>query len=360
MWLHNHLPHALLLAGPQGTGSLPLALALAQYVFCENKQNNDACGQCPNCGKVARLEHADLHLCFPTISPKSGTKAMSKYYLKEFREFVAQTPYGSTFEWLQFINAENKQGNITAEECREIIETLNLKSYEGGKKVLLMWRPEYLGKEGNILLKMIEEPPAETIIIMAAEQTDSILPTILSRTQLVRLAPLKPEEIADELVKQAGVDHGRALQIAHISGGSFSEALHLLRNSDNDMFVQLRNWFNSLFTNNGINLSKFADDLSKTGREQQKNFLRYVLQMLENAIRTRYTGQTDLPGEEGVFVRKLAASPLSHEGLYKMTEAITDTIYHIERNAHVKIQLHALSIRMVYAIQNKQVNSHVN
>lgn len=360
MWLHNHLPHALLLAGPQGTGSLPLALALAQYIFCENKQSNDACGQCPNCGKVARLEHADLHLCFPTISPKSGTKAMSKYYLKEFREFVAQTPYGSTFEWLQFINAENKQGNITAEECREIIEALNLKSYEGGKKVLLMWRPEYLGKEGNILLKMIEEPPAETIIIMAAEQTDTILPTILSRTQLIRLAPLKPEEIADELVQQSGVDAGRALQIAHISGGSFSEALHLLRNSDNDMFVHLRNWFNSLFTNNGINLSKFADDLSKTGREQQKNFLRYVLQMLENAIRTRYTGKTNLPGEEGVFVQKLAASPLSLEGLYKMAEAITDTIYHIERNAHVKIQLHALSLRMVYAIQNKQVNSHVN
>ncbi|MBC7555094.1 MAG: hypothetical protein H7257_14090, partial [Taibaiella sp.] len=150
MWHNNVFPHALLITGAEGTGSLPLALALAKFIFCENKTADDSCGHCPNCGKINRLEHADLHLSFPTIPPKPGVKAMSRNYIKEFRTFITQHPYGTTYDWLQHINAENKQGNITADECREIIDTLNLKSYEGGKKILIMWRPEYLKKEGNI------------------------------------------------------------------------------------------------------------------------------------------------------------------------------------------------------------------
>lgn len=153
MWQRDVFPHALMLIGSEGTGGLPMALALAQYVFCENKSATDSCGHCPNCGKVAKLEHADLHLSFPSIPPKPGSKALSKHFHKQFRDFVQQTPYGTTYDWLQFINAENKQGNITAEECRDIIDMLNLKSYEGGSKVQIIWRPEYLGKEGNILLK---------------------------------------------------------------------------------------------------------------------------------------------------------------------------------------------------------------
>ena len=171
MWHNNVFPHALLISGEEGTGGLPMALALAQYIFCENKTASDACGKCAGCSKAAKLEHADLHMSFPSIPPKPGVKAMSRLFITEFREFIQQTPYGTTYDWLQHINAENKQGNITAEECREIIDTLNLKSYEGGKKVQIIWRPEYLGKEGNILLKLIEEPPRDTILILIAEST---------------------------------------------------------------------------------------------------------------------------------------------------------------------------------------------
>src|SRR5580658_8381731 len=153
MWRNNVFPHALLVSGPEGTGGLPMGLAIAQYIFCENKSETDSCGKCAGCSKAAKLEHADLHLSFPSIPPKPGVKAMSRLYMPEFREFIQQSPYGTTYDWLQHINAENKQGNITAEECREIIDTLNLKSYEGGNKVQIVWRPEYLGKEGNILLK---------------------------------------------------------------------------------------------------------------------------------------------------------------------------------------------------------------
>jgi DNA polymerase-3 subunit delta' len=357
MYNSGHFPHALLLAGQEGTGGLPLALALAQYIFCQNKTGKDACGQCAQCSKVSKLEHADLHISYPSISPKPGTKAMSRYYISEFREFVGQTPYSSTYDWLQFINAENKQGNITAEECREIIDTLNLKSYEGGKKVLIMWRPEYLGKEGNILLKLIEEPPADTLLIFIAEDVDDILPTILSRTQIVRLAPISATEIADALLHRSLTDQKKAIQVGHMANGSYAEALRLVQHADNDLFPDVRNWFNALFTGNGVAIAKFAEEWSKAGREQQKNFLHYVVQLLEHAIRARYMPgqQLALPNEEAQFTQKLAAMKLGFESITQMVQYITDTIYHIERNAHSKTQLHALSLKLVYTIQGRTV-----
>src|ERR1700761_2924939 len=239
MWHNNVFPHALMITGMEGTGGLPMGLAMAQYIFCENRSETDSCGKCAGCNKAAKLEHADLHISFPSIPPKSG-KAMSKLYITEFREFVQQSPYGTTYDWLQHINAENKQGNITAEECREIIETLSLKSYEGGKKVQIVWRPEYLGKEGNILLKLIEEPPADTIIILVAENVQDILPTILSRTQLIRLAPVSSYDIARALSERQVADPKKASQIAHIANGSYAEALRLSRHADNDLFPAVR------------------------------------------------------------------------------------------------------------------------
>ncbi|MCB0697808.1 MAG: hypothetical protein KDC07_10610 [Chitinophagaceae bacterium] len=342
MWRNNHFPHALLLTGNEGTGGLPMALALARYIFCENKQENDACGECSSCSKVQRLEHADLHMAFPTVSPKPGTKAMSKYYMADFREFVKQTPFSSTYDWLQFISAENKQGNITAEECREIIDTLNLRSYEGGAKVHIIWRPEYLGKEGNILLKLIEEPPADTYLVLVAENMEDILGTILSRTQVVRLAPVSAADIATVLQRRNLADEARALQIGHMANGSYAEALRLLQHAENDLFPEVRNWFNALFTNNGVAITKFAEQWSKAGREQQKNFLHYIIQLLEQAIRVRYLpGQPPaLPPAEADFVRKIAAMKVSYETINSMVKEITDTIYYIERNAHSKTQLH--------------------
>ncbi|MDR3679374.1 MAG: hypothetical protein P4L41_05360 [Flavipsychrobacter sp.] len=355
MWHNGNMPHALLIAGSEGTGGLPLALALAQYIFCTNKSATDACGHCASCNKTAKLEHADLHMSFPTIPPKPGTKAMSRYFIKDFREFIIQAPYGTTYDWLQFINAENKQGNITAEECREIIDTLNLKSYEGDKKIQIIWRPEYLGKEGNILLKLIEEPPADTIIILVAENLEDILATILSRTQLIRLSPVSPADISYALESKGLADARRAAQVAHLANGSFTEALRIVKHADNDLFPDVKNWFNSIFTNNGVSIAKFAEDGSKTGREQLKNMLQYVVQLLEQTMRVRYMPAVEptLADEEARFVKRLAGMNISFEALGKMVEAITDTIFYIERNAHSKTQLHTLSVRLQYIIQNK-------
>lgn len=352
MWRNNVLPHALMITGSEGTGGLPMALALARFLFCENKLEKDSCGQCPGCNKAARLEHADLHLSFPSIAPKPGTKAMSRHFIQEFREFVQQTPYGTTYDWLQHINAENKQGNITAEECREIIDTLNLRSYEGGMKVLIMWRPEYLGKEGNILLKLIEEPPANTVLIFVAENTEDILATIKSRTQEVKLAPIRATDIAEALSTRSVTDPKTAAQIAQIAMGSYTEALRLARDPGNDLFSPVRQLFNNLFTNNGLGIAKFAEEWSKAGREQQKNFLTYVSQLLEHAVRARFSPSSiNLPATEAQFVQKLAETTITVEGFGLMVEALSNTIFYIERNAHSKTQLHALAIRLQHIIK---------
>ncbi len=348
MWANNTFPHALLITGAEGTGGLPMALALVQYIFCENKTNADSCGHCAGCSKITRLEHADLHLSFPTIAPKPGTKPMSRHYMQEFREFVKQTPYGTTYDWLQYIDAENKQGNITADECREIIEKLYLKSYEGGKKVLLMWRAEYLGKEGNILLKLIEEPPADTIMIFVAEDRDEILTTIRSRTQEVRLMPLTATEIANALMSRSQTDERVATQISLMAGGSYTHALHLLRHSENDLFPEVRQIFNMLFTNNGVTISKIVDEWSKAGREQQKNLLQYIIYLMEYTIRAKLAPQLELPlpASEADFVKKLASSKLTFQGLAAITKVLGETMYYIERNGHGKTQLHAMLIKM--------------
>ncbi len=357
MWTRNVFPHALLISGAEGTGGLPMAFALAQYIFCENKSEFDSCGTCANCSKVSRMEHADLHMSFPSISHKTGVKPNSKMHMQSFREFVKQTPYGTTFDWLQYINAENKQGNITAEECREIIEILYLKSYEGGKKVLIMWRPEYLGKEGNILLKLIEEPPQDTIMIFVAESRDEVLNTIRSRTQEVKLTPIKTADIASALSTRSLADPRMASQIAHIAHGSYTEALRLLRHTDNDLFIEVRKIFNVIFTNDGVGITKFAEEWSKAGREQQKNLLQYVIQLMEHSIRKQYMPSVPvaLPAAEAEFAGKLAMRNMPLERMTAMIKAITDTIYYIERNAHGKTQLHALLIRLHHIVIGKEL-----
>lgn len=357
LWHSGKLPHALLITGKEGTGGLPLALALVQYIFCEQKQEHDSCGHCAGCSKVKKLAHPDLHISFPSVPPKPGSKASSKAYMNEFREFINQSPYGSTFDWLQFINAENKQGNITAEECRDIIETLNMTAFEGGYKIQLIWRPEYLGKEGNILLKLIEEPPQRTLILMVAEETEDVLNTILSRTQQVNLLPLTTAEISDALISRNQVEPRRAAQAAQLAEGSYSNALQLLHYTGSDLLLPLREWFNGIFTNNGITLNKWVEDMGKTGREQQKNFLLFTQQLLAHALRmTLIPGYVpSLPEDEATFAGKLAQRKFAPEVYAQMDEAINKTIHHIERNAHSKTQLLYLSIQMQYLIQGQEL-----
>jgi DNA polymerase III subunit delta' len=376
---HNRLSHALLFLGKEGSGALQLALAFAQYIVCEKTngkqtaetpslfgepepqttnhkpQTGDSCGICPACTKANELIHPDIHFSYPVIPRKPGDKPISTDYIKEWREFIAKEPYGNLYDWLQFIGAENKQGNITAHECNDIIRKLNLKSFESEYKILVMWMPEFLGKEGNKLLKLIEEPPPNTLFILVAENEDLILPTILSRTQLVKIPRLSNQEVEAGLELNAGVKMEKAQQIALLAEGNYREALQLLQHADDDWEIMLREWLNAIIRTGPVAQVKWIDETAKLGREKQKQFLRYFIHLLEEAVRLRVMGTTNnKPQTANDFAARLnKLCDLSQQ------EAIINELdkasYYIERNANAKMLFHALSIRLYHIINNKSL-----
>ena len=344
----NRLSHAQLFLAPEGTGGLPLALAFAQYLVCTDRHDGDACGQCGPCKRAAQLIHPDIHFSYPVIPRKSGDKPVATDYASEWREFVTQYPYGNAFDWLQFIGAENRQGNIPAAECQDILRKLNLKSYESEYKILVMWYPEFLGKEGNILLKLIEEPPEKTLFILVAENADQLLETLISRTQPVRLHFLSLQEISSALSSRAGAEESEAFRLATLAEGSYREALQLMQHSmGDDLLEVLRDWLNAALRVKPRELQEWIDEMAKTGRERQKQFLRYFLHEIEHAVRLKYLSTQELPFPEKE--RKFAASLQKMADSRKLTrlmKALDEACFHIERNVNAKILFHALSIRM--------------
>jgi DNA polymerase III subunit delta' len=379
---HNRLSHALLFLGPEGSGALPLALALAQYVVCEkingSQQSSltgslfgfdepqpanhklqaisDACGVCPSCIKAQQFIHPDIHFSYPVVPKKSGDKPVSTDYISEWREFISQYPYGNAFDWLQFIGAENKQGNITANECNDIIRKLSLKSFESGYKILVMWMPEYLGNEGNKLLKLIEEPPPDTLFILVAENESAIIPTILSRTQLIKIPLLDVKEIETGLIERSKIAHEKARQVASISEGNYREALQLLQHAEEDWQGLLRDWLNAILKTGPAAQVKWIDDVSKLGRERQKQFLRYFNHLLEQAVRLRVMDvqQSRIPDNEKDFAIRLnKIADISQQ--QAIIEELDKATYYIERNAHAKMLFHALTIKLYHIIAHKTV-----
>jgi len=356
----NRLSHALLFLGREGSGALPLALAFAQYVVCDRINAGeplaDSCGRCPSCMKAAQLVHPDIHYSYPVIPAKAGDKPVSSHYSAQWREFINQNPYGNSFDWLQFIGSENKQGNITAQECNEIIRTLSLKSFESGYKIQVLWMPEYLGNEGNKLLKLIEEPPADTLFILVAENESLILPTILSRTQLVKVPLPETEAIAQALVQRSGLGADQARQIAVLSEGNYHEALQLVRHADDDWQGLLRDWLNAILKNGPVAQVKWIDEISKSGRERQKQFLRYFNHLLEQALRLRYIDPALLPVPEGEKDIALRLNKIADVGQQKaIVQELDNAAYYIERNAHAKMLFHALTIKLYHILAEKKV-----
>jgi DNA polymerase-3 subunit delta' len=288
------------------------------------------------------------------IPKKSGDKPTSTDYIAEWREFTQLYPYGNVYDWLQFIGAENKQGNITADECNDIIRQLNLKSFESQYKVLLLWMPEYLGKEGNKLLKLIEEPPANTLFLLVAENEEQILPTILSRCQLVKIPMPENQQIEQALIDRAKATPETARQIAGICEGNYREALQLLQHADEDWQSLLREWLNATLKGGPMAQVKFVEEVSKLGREKQKQFLRYFNHLLEQSIRIKVLGvdQVMLVDNEKDFAQRLnkIASVSQQQAVI---EELDRAAYYIERNANAKMLFQALTIKLYHIIQNK-------
>jgi DNA polymerase-3 subunit delta' len=208
----NRVSHAQLFLGPAGSGSLALAVAYAQYLSCEDKQADDSCGECSSCRKYQKLMHPDLHFSYPFFAKHKDDTAIT--FIEQWREAFIANPYLSLDTWRGYLEAENKQANINIAECHQIIKKLSFKPFESAYKILILWLPEYLDKEGNALLKIIEEPQPNTLFLLVAQNQDQILNTILSRTQLIKIPPLGFNEIKEYLITQHNQTVDAATEIA--------------------------------------------------------------------------------------------------------------------------------------------------
>lgn len=385
----NRLSHALLFLGREGSGALPLAIAFAQYILCEKanakpdknaislfrdeeiEQNpvlaEDSCDQCSSCIKASQLIHPDLHFSYPALKRDSNHKqVLSTDYITEWRQFIQQNPYNNVADWIDFLKENsklkidspaNKQGNITVFECDDILHKLSLKSFESDYKILIMWMPEFLGKEGNKLLKLIEEPPPDTLFIFVAEDENAILPTILSRTQLIKIPSLSNAEIEKALIKNYQLNSEKAAEIAAVSEGNYREALQLLQAPQEDLQAQVREWLNVILKNDVASQLKWLDEITKLGREKQKQFLKYFIHLLEQGIRAGYLNEEDLgmiPENERDFafrINKICGTD-AQEAIVK---ELDNAIYYIERNAHAKMLFHALTIRFFHIIKDNSL-----
>jgi len=372
----NRLPHAMLFLSKEGSGALQLAFAFAQYVVCEKingkrkssgafllgetippntqpQTSNDSCGECSGCKKANQLVHPDIHFSYPVVTKKPGTPPISTDYITEWREFINGYPYGNIYDWLQFIGAENKQGNITAAECNDIIKKLSLKSFESPYKILILWMPEYLEKEGNKLLKIIEEPPANTLIVLVAENESQILPTILSRCQLIKIPALDAKDIEEALVERSNTPAVKAKQVAATSDGNYREALQQLQHADEDWQSLLRDWLNAILKTGPAAQTKWVDEISRLGREKQKQFLLYFNHLLGQSVQMRITGK-ETGGLEDDFASRInKVADISQQ--QAIVEEIDRAMYYIERNANSKMLFHALTIKLYHIIKNKIV-----
>ncbi|TZF86235.1 hypothetical protein FW774_04090 (plasmid) [Pedobacter sp. BS3] len=343
----NRISHAQLFLGPEGSGSLPIALAYAQYISCQNRQVDDSCGECASCRKYQKLIHPDLHFSYPFFAKHKEDTALT--FLNAWREAFLANPYLGLDEWRSQLDAENKQANINIAECHQIIQKLSLKPFESEYKVLIMWLPEYLDKEGNTLLKIIEEPPQKTLFLLVAQNQDQILNTILSRTQLVKVNRLTDEDIRDYLVKTHHVDAGRAMQIAYLSDGNLQTARNLYREDANNNFELFSNWLRLCFGNKVSQLTDYVETLAKMGRENQKDFLRYGIHFIRECILILSGAEklVRLPSAEREVAINFSAKVLKLNQADAIISELEKAHYHIERNANPKILFLDVSLQLI-------------
>lgn len=350
----NRISHAQLFLGPEGSGNLAIAIAYAQYISCIKKQENDSCGTCPSCIKYNKLAHPDLHFVFPVV----GSKEVSSHFLSEWREAVLENPYLNLFQWYQFLDVENKQGIIGVEESADILHKLSLTSYESGFKIMIVWMPEKMHTSAsNKLLKILEEPPDKTLFILVAENEDLLLKTIVSRTQLIKIKKIPDAEIKKALAEKYQLTEQEAPRMAYLADGSFNHAMALTKEVEEEdfNFKTFRDWMRLCFKNDVPAIITWGNEISTIGRERQKNFLAYALNVLRECLMLNYADPSlvRIEGEEIDFVKKFA--PYIHAGnCEQMIQIFEKAIAHIERNAYPKILFLDLSLKCMELLRVKQ------
>jgi DNA polymerase-3 subunit delta' len=348
----NRVSHAQLFLGPEGSGSLALAIAYAQYLSCEDKQPDDSCGICSSCRKYQKLMHPDLHFSYPFFAKDKNDTALS--FIEQWREALLANTYLSLDIWRSYLDAENKQANINIAECHQIIKKLSFKPFESVYKVLILWLPEYLDKEGSALLKIIEEPQPNTLFLLVAQNQDQILNTILSRTQLVKIPALSYDEIKDELMQNHHQTEFAAAEIAYLSNGNMTEALAMLQQENKGYHTLFVQWLRLCFGNKGPEVMAFVDQASKMGRENQKNFLRYGISFIRECclLMAGAGNLVHLPAQELETAQKMT-NVMNTAMAQAISTELEKAHYHVERNANPKILFLDVSLQIIKILNFK-------
>jgi DNA polymerase-3 subunit delta' len=364
----GRIPHAQLFIGPEGSGTLPMAMAYAQYILCNNSDGENTTGNSACNLKFDHISHPDMHFVYPITSTDEvkGDSVVSTNFLDQWRGFVKENPYGSLFDWYKKLEIPKKQGIISVKESAAINKNLSLKAYEGGYKVMIIWMADKMRTDAaNKLLKLLEEPPEKTIFILISESIDDLLQTIISRCQVVDFLALPEQVITDALIATHKVEANLAKKIAHQCEGNYNKALHLLHKDDDDSVFEewFINWVRAAFKAKG-NASVIADLISwsttiaKEGRETQKNFLQFCIQFFRQALLLNYKA-TDLvylePNFENFKLEKFA--PFVHgNNIIDIFKELENAMYHIERNGNSNIILTDLSIKLTRLLHKKEIN----
>ncbi|MBT8236722.1 MAG: DNA polymerase III subunit delta' [Bacteroidia bacterium] len=359
----GRVPHAQLFIGPEGSGTLATALAYARYLLCHNSQGENINGDEACNIKCASYTHPDLHFAFPVAtSDRVKSHPVSDHFIEEWRKFLKEQPYGNLFDWYRLIGIEKKQGQIGVDEALDISKKLSLKAYEGGYKVMIIWMAELMNTSAaNKLLKLIEEPPEKTIMLLLVENEEKIMETIYSRCQVIHFPPL-PEAVIAQALSEHGLSRDEAMQVAHEANGNFNKAMDLMNKDSEDLvfekwFVQ---WVRSAFKakkNKGAihDLILWSEEVARTGRETQKKFVMYCLALIRQAMLVHY-GVNELAymqiHVDGFQLTNFA--PFIHEqNLLEIVEAFEEAHFHIERNGNSKIIWTDLSIQLTRLLHKK-------
>jgi DNA polymerase-3 subunit delta' len=353
----NRVSHALLFLGGEGSGNLPLAIAFAQYLVCENRSDADSCGTCPACTKMKKLVHPDVTFSYPVTTKEKLTKPKSVDFVTEWRKAVLHNPYLNYNDWITELDSENKQGNISVDESADILRRLNLKSVEAPYKIVIIWLAEKMNAPAaNKLLKIIEEPPDQTFFFLVSDNYEQIISTILSRTQLVKLKKIGDHEMAEALMQRHSLTKDTAQKIALRSDGNYLEAINLIHHHDEEQNENKRflEWMRACLKMNLKTIQELTQELADTSREEQKLFLQNGLHILRECLMINYADRTMIrfEGEELESFKKFSPF-VNANNSDRFVEEFNQAHFHLERNANFKILFADLSLKVNRLLQVK-------
>jgi len=348
----NHFAHAQLFSGQEGGAALPLAIAYATYLLCEDKTFADACGSCSACQKMAKHIHPDVHYFFPSAKLEKEEGMQQSRLNEVWRELIIEQPYAALGDLISALDTENKQNLISKADAKKIVQEVSMKSFEGGLKILIIWYPEKMnGAAANAILKVLEEPPANTLYLMVTYHYEDLLPTIISRLQLIVIPSFSEDELKGYLVKNHGATAEDAIKAYRFSNGSLPNAVADMGEGNEDELNWFVDWMRNCISAKYDLLSQISEQFKKIPRSKQHIKMRWSLEMIRNAILAK--GAEDLissQGSERAFILKFSRA-INLKGLELIYEDLSETLYYLERHAHSQMAQLALSIRLSQIIR---------